>query len=82
MSFITFDYLCKNCDEFVGDALVRRSEMNNQECSKCGALMFRLPAGPTTTFKFGDRSATKSKKVVSLRDPNPGVTRAPLVGEL
>lgn len=72
MSYIIFDYLCSNCDHFEPNAFVKRMEMDDQSCSKCGALMKRLPAGPTTTFKFGDRSAVKSKKAVSLRDPNPG----------
>jgi putative FmdB family regulatory protein len=74
MSFIVFDYLCSNCDHFEESAFVRRSEMDNQDCPKCGALMKRLPAGPTTTFRFHDRSATKSKKAVSLRDPNYGAS--------
>jgi putative FmdB family regulatory protein len=68
MSLITFDYTCTNCDHFEKDALVQRSVMDNVDCPKCGALMKRLPAGPITTFKFGDRSAIKSRKAVSLRD--------------
>jgi predicted nucleic acid-binding Zn ribbon protein len=68
MSFITFDYLCTNCDTVEKDVFIRRSEMDKHECGECGALMKRLPAGPTTTFKFGDRSAQKSRKAVSLRD--------------
>jgi len=75
MSFIRFDYLCKNCDHFEEDAFVKRVDADKQDCPKCGALMFKLPAAPPTTFKFGDRSARKSKKAVSLREPNPGVTR-------
>lgn len=74
MSFIIFDYLCSNCDHFEGDAMVRRSETENQECPECGALMKRLPPAPTTTFKFGDRSAQKGRKAVSLRDPNHGAS--------
>ena len=68
MSYITFDYLCNNCDHFEKSAFVKRSEMDNQDCPQCGALMKRLPAGPITKFKFGDRSAIKSRKAVSLRD--------------
>ena len=72
MSFITFDYLCSNCDNAAPNLMVRRSAMDNVECDQCGALMKRMPAAPITTFKFGDRSAQKSRKAVSLRDPNPG----------
>jgi len=68
MSYITFDYQCTNCDNTAPNMMVRRELMNNVECDQCGALMKRLPAGPITTFKFGDRSALKSKKAVSLRD--------------
>lgn len=74
MSFIIFDYLCSNCDHFEENAFVRRNKMDDVDCPKCGALMARLPAGPTTTFKFGDRSATKSRKAVSLRDPQGGAS--------
>ena len=70
MSFIVYDYVCSNCDHVEQDAFVRASEKDNQDCPKCGALMKRLPAGPITTFKFGDRAAIKSKKAVSLRDPS------------
>ncbi len=68
MSYITFDYLCKNCDAFEESVFIKRSEQDNHSCSQCGALMKRLPAGPITKFKFGDRSAIKSRKAVSLRD--------------
>jgi len=79
MSFITFDYLCSNCDHFEENVFVRRSEQDNQDCPKCGALMKRMLAAPITTFKHGDRSAIKSKKAVSLRDPNPGSEGKPFV---
>jgi hypothetical protein len=75
MSYITFDYRCPGCNTEYPNCMVRRSEMDEQRCGKCKELLVRLPAGPTTTFKFGDRSAIKSKKAVGLRDPNPGVTR-------
>jgi ribosomal protein L37AE/L43A len=75
MSYITFDYKCPNCDAEYPDCFVKRDEMDSQRCGKCKEVLARLPAGPSTTFKFGDRSAIKSKKAVSLRDPNPGVTR-------
>lgn len=74
MSYIIFDYLCTNCDHFEADMFVRRRDQDDQDCPKCGALMTRQPAGPTTTFKFGDRSATKSRKAVSLRDPHGGAS--------
>jgi len=70
MSYIIFDYQCSNCDNIAGNLFVRRSQMDNVECDQCGALMKRLPAAPTTTFKFHDRSALKGKKAVSLMDPN------------
>ncbi len=73
MSYITFDYGCTNCG--VVERMVHRREMDEQYCDECGDRMRRLPAGPITTFKFADRAAIKSKKAVSLRDPNPGVTR-------
>jgi hypothetical protein len=66
MSFITNDYRCTGCDQ-VEERMVRRSEIENQEC-ECGAPMKQLMGGPITTFRFGDRSAIKSKKAVSLRD--------------
>jgi len=47
--------------------MVRRGEVDNQEC-ECGETMTRLMGAPVTTFKFGDRSAIKSKKAVSLMD--------------
>jgi predicted nucleic acid-binding Zn ribbon protein len=70
MSFITFDYKCPKCGAEYPNVMVRRSEMDEQRCSKCKATLQKLPAGPITTFKFGDRSAIKSKKAVSLRDPH------------
>ena len=72
MSFITFDYQCTNCGRVGINKFVRRSEMDDVECDQCSALMKRLPAGPTTTFRMHDRSAIKSKKAVSLREPNHG----------
>ena len=75
MSFIRFDYKCDNCGADYPNQLVRRSEMDEQQCEHCNLLLRKLMAGPPTTVKFGDRSAVKSRKVVSLRDPNPGVTR-------
>ena len=55
---------------------MRRSEVYAQMCD-CAAPdkrtygpMKQLPAGPITTFKQGDRSAIKSRKAVSLRDPH------------
>jgi len=74
MSFITFDFLCTNCDRFYESLMVRRSELEETSCKDCGALLKRLPAGPVTTFKFGDRSAVKSRKAVSLRDPQGGAS--------
>jgi len=75
MSFIRFDYRCSKCGEDHPNCLVLRVDMDAQRCGKCKGLLRRLPAGPPTTFKFADRSAHKSKKLVSLRDANPGVTR-------
>lgn len=56
---------------------MRRSEVYAQMCDcaaeeafKEAVPMKQLPAGPITTFKFGDRSAIKSRKAVSLRDPH------------
>lgn len=67
MSYITYDYLCSNCDTYE-ERFVKRDAKDKQDCSQCGALMRRLPPGPITTFKFGDRAAIKSRKAVSLRD--------------
>jgi hypothetical protein len=75
MSYITFDYKCPNCEQEYLNCFVKRSEMDKQRCGVCKEVLVKLPAGPSTTFKFGDRSAIKSKKAVSLRDANPGVTR-------
>ena len=71
MSFIVFDFKCQRCGA-TEERMVRRSEVGMQfcDCVKGGAAMDRLMPGPTTTFKFGDRSAIKSKKAVSLRDPS------------
>lgn len=76
MSLICFDYRCTMCDLVFENVRVERDEVNTQRCGVCMSKLRRLPAGPPTTFKFGDRSAVKSKKTVSLRDANPGVTRA------
>jgi len=67
MSFIVFDYRCDECGVTERDKFVRSSEKDEQICP-CGNKQRRLMPGPTTTFKFGDRSAIKSKKAVSLRD--------------
>lgn len=76
MSFITFDFQCQDCGK-VEERMVRRSEVYAQMCDcaaeeafKEAVPMKQLPAGPITTFKFGDRSAIKSRKAVSLRDPH------------
>lgn len=68
MAYLKYDYLCSNCDHFEADAFVKSDQKDQQSCPECGALMKRLPAAPITTFKFGDRSAIKSRKAVSLRD--------------
>ncbi len=75
MSLICFDYQCTGCGAVYENIRVRRDEVDDQRCGKCKDKLKALPAGPPTTFKFGDRSSVKSKKAVSLRDPNPGVTR-------
>ena len=73
MSFITYDFQCQDCGK-VEERMVRRDEVNSQVCScmfpgrRTFGPMKILPAGPITTFKFGDRSAIKSRKAVSLRD--------------
>jgi len=67
MSFFRYDYRCVACDA-TADLFVRKAEKDAQKCNFCGETMKRLMPGPTTTFKFGDRSATKSRKAVSLRD--------------
>ena len=67
MSYITFDFKCINC-EHVEERMVRRDKVAAQKCSQCYCPMQQLMAAPITTFKFGDRSAIKSKKAVSLRD--------------
>lgn len=66
MSFIVNDYRCMKC-ETIQERMVRRTEVTEQKC-ECGGAMKQLIGGPITTFKFGDRSAIKSKKAVSLRD--------------
>jgi hypothetical protein len=72
VSYIIFDFKCPACSAEYPNVFVKRSEMDDQRCGRCKEVLQRLPAGPSTTFKFGDRSALKSKKAVSLRDPNPG----------
>ncbi len=69
MSFITNDYRCMKCDK-IDERMVLRSETGNQKCDfdYCGGDMKQLIGGPITTFRFGDRSAIKSRKAVSLRD--------------
>ena len=67
MSFIVFDYHCDECGATERDKFVRSSEKDEQICS-CGNTQRRMMPAPITTFKFGDRSAIKSKKAVSLRD--------------
>lgn len=67
MSLITFDYRCDNCGAEYPNSMVRRSEQDEQRCGKCSEKLTKLPAAPITTFKFGDRSAIKSKKEVSFR---------------
>jgi uncharacterized Zn finger protein len=68
LSYIIFDFICKECGEQYPDKMVRRSEINDQRCEKCGNVLHQMPAGPITTFRFGDRAAIKSRKAVSLRD--------------
>lgn len=75
MSYIRFDYVCPHCGAEYPNVFVKRVEMDAQSCGKCKEILVKLPAGPSTTFKFADRSAVKSRKKVSLRDANPGVTR-------
>lgn len=70
MSFKIYDYRCENCDEVV-ELMVKSGEQDSQFCSNCPEVetpMKRLMPGPITKFKFGDRSAIKSRKAVSLRD--------------
>jgi len=67
MSFITYDYGCEDCN-LIEERFVHRREADEQYCNECGMRIRKLPAGPITTFKFGDRSAIKSRKAVSLRD--------------
>lgn len=69
MSFIIFDFKCISC-EHVEERMVERDNLADQKCSQCACPMQKLMPGPTTTFKFGDRSAIKSRKAVSLRDPH------------
>ena len=75
MSFIRFDYVCPTCNAKFPNCFVKRAEMDEQRCGKCKDVLKRMPAGPPTNFKFADRSSVKSRKAVSLRDANPGVTR-------
>ncbi len=67
MSFITLDFKCVECGRSE-ERFIKRGEVENQVCPDCQVFMKRLPAGPITTFRFGDRAAIKSKKAVSLRD--------------
>jgi len=69
MSFITNDYKCISC-EHKEERMVKRGEVTDQKCSQCCCPMQQLIGGPITTFKFGDRSAQKSKKAVSIMDKN------------
>lgn len=69
MSYITFDYKCDACGASQ-ERMIKRDQKDEQDCRECGSRMTRLAAGPTTSFKFNDRSAVKSKKAVSLRDPH------------
>lgn len=74
MSFITYDFKCTRCDA-IEERMVRRDEVGKQRhvCRDATlAAMERLMPGPTTTFRHHDRSATKSRKKVSLRDPTSG----------
>lgn len=68
MSYITFDFKCPGCGAEFPNCFVARSKIDSQRCSKCKSILARLPAGPITTFRFGDRAAIKSKKAVSFRD--------------
>ena len=69
MSYITFDYHCIACGD-AEERMVKRDEQDDQGCRECGSRLKRKMAAPITTFKFHDRSAIKSKKAVSLRDPH------------
>jgi len=77
MSFIVYDFRCLDCGREV-ERMVRHSEVDSQICGCRGpgqrtlGPMKRLMPGPITTFKQGDRSAIKSRKKVSLRDPQHG----------
>lgn len=58
--YITFDYRCPYC-EHEESRFVKRTEMDDQECTHPGlpswhvpAPMTRLPAGTRTTFRFAD----------------------------
>lgn len=54
MSFVTWDYKCRNCGR-VEERTVRRSQQDDQRCDCSTApppLLERLPAGPATTFRF------------------------------
>lgn len=68
MPYLVFDYKCPGCHAEYPDCMVKSEEQDDQRCGKCKEKLIRLPAGPITTFKFGDRAAIKSKKAVSLRD--------------
>ena len=57
--YITFDYLCTNCDHFAGTVMVRKELMDEVDCRQCGARMKKLPAGTKTTFRFADKELKK-----------------------
>ena len=67
MSFIVFDFKCISCG-YTEERMIKRDQTTDFKCSQCACPMQQMPAGPITTFKFGDRSAIKSRKAVSLRD--------------
>lgn len=62
--FITFDYLCPDC-EHRETRFVRKSEMDDQQCPNYVApnpekpcfsmVMTRLPPATRTTFRFADK---------------------------
>jgi hypothetical protein len=59
MAYIVFDYKCAPCKVEFKNCMVGRDEMDDQRCSKCQALLTRLPAGTKTTFAFADKSGIK-----------------------
>lgn len=52
--FITYDYRCLECGH-KEPLFVKKDEKDKQACLKCGGGMLRLPAAPSTTFKFNDK---------------------------